>query len=171
MKNFENNPLAGDIIVYIWITIFCVLALAITIQNKLALKRIQSLLKKNNHIKGHEVGYWLKDVEYPIEYAFDILENNVVSYKNTDFFFVEAKFSVISFGRIGGGGAGMSHSKNWCLLAVGDEAIEILNNKRSLFKKISIDQNNEIGLFSIRKLFSFACLLRRESQQRVGEEQ
>lgn len=143
---------------------------SVTIRKKIATKRIKSLLKKNNLIKGHKVGYWLKDVEYPVEYAFDTSESNVILFENIDFFFVEATVTVITFNQIKSG-IGMSHYKCWCVLAVGTDAIEILKNNRSLFKKISIDQNNEIGLFSIRKLFSFASLLRRESQRRVGEEQ
>jgi len=131
---------------------------------------IRSKLKKNSEIKGRLVDYWLKDITYPVEYSFDISESNVISFKNNDFFLVEAEINVITFNQIKFG-VGMSHYKCWCVLAVGNDAIEILNNKRSLFKKISIDQNNEIGLFSIRKLFSFACLLRRESQRCVGEGQ
>ena len=166
----KNHEFYKATLIFLWLIFMLLWAVSFLCSKIISRRWIRSKLKKNSEIKGRLVDYWLKDITYPVEYSFDISESNVISFKNNDFFLVEAEINVITFNQIKFG-VGMSHYKCWCVLAVGNDAIEILNNKRSLFKKISIDQNNEIGLFSIRKLFSFACLLRRESQQRVGEEQ
>ncbi|MFA7174762.1 MAG: hypothetical protein WC340_15395 [Kiritimatiellia bacterium] len=166
----KNHEFYKATLIFLWLIFMLLWAVSFLCSKIISRRWIRSKLKKNSEIKGRLVDYWLKDITYPVEYSFDISESNVISFKNNDFFLVEAEINVITFNQIKFG-VGMSHYKCWCVLAVGNDAIEILNNKRSLFKKISIDQNNEIGLFSIRKLFSFACLLRRESQRCVGEGQ
>ena len=128
---------------------------------RIAMARIQNAFSNKENIHGHPVEYWVKEFDVPEEVSFDTVSSKVISYEDLDYFFVKSTFSAITVGRMGIS-ATLSQNPFWGLVAVGAEAINNLENKPALFKRLSLHKN-EAAAYSVRRPYKFARMVKRLS--------
>ena len=153
-----NIWLSSECFSAVW-TVFVVIFLTTMIcSRRIADKMIKGAFKNQQTLNGKPIEYWVNKLKVPNELSLDIVNDNVITYDNCEYFIVDSTWSVITFGRMGIS-ASMSQSKCWCLVAIDDKAIEKLEKRPFLFHRVT-ERNNGVCAYAIRRLYVFGCIVK-----------